>query len=131
MAVIGIVAFQPVIYRQFYFRNWLPDKIWMIFSASLAAQLTTFPIVIFYFKQLPLLFFLSNLIAIPLAVFILYTGLLMFVLSFWPLTSAMLGDLLNNVITICNHFFMLLEKLPFTSWKGLHIIPAEIALLYL
>ena len=67
LAVIGIVYFQPKIYRLFYVKNWLLDQAWKITAVSLAAQLATFPLGVYYFHQFPVYFFVSNLLVIKTA----------------------------------------------------------------
>ena len=80
-AVLGIVISQPFIVKWFYFKNKFVNAIWQLSSVSLAAQLFTFPICMYYFHQLPLLFLLSNLIAIPLTTIALWTCILLIIIS--------------------------------------------------
>lgn len=74
-AVIGIVALQPRIYQLINIKKiWLLDKIWSLTAVSLAAQLITFPLGLFYFTQFPVYFLISNLVVIPAATLIMYAG---------------------------------------------------------
>ncbi|NOY96160.1 MAG: ComEC/Rec2 family competence protein, partial [Chlorobi bacterium] len=61
-AVFGIVFFQPKIYKLFSPKYWLSDKAWALFSVSVAAQITTFPFILYYFNQYPTYSILSNFI---------------------------------------------------------------------
>ena len=63
LAIIGILWLQQPIYRLIYVKNLLIDKIWQMASVTLAAQLTAFPICIYYFHQFPNLFLIANLVA--------------------------------------------------------------------
>ena len=83
-AVIAIVAIQPTIYQIWQPKNKIADNIWGITTVSVAAQLGTAPLGLFYFHQFPNYFIITNLIAIPLATLILYAGFLSVILS--PLT---------------------------------------------
>ncbi len=67
IAVLGIVYLQPLIYKRIYTRWWLLDKVWAITAVSIAAQIATLPLTLFYFNQFPVYFMLSNLLVIPSA----------------------------------------------------------------
>ena len=58
-AVLGIVLLQPPIYRIFTIKSKILDKIWTIIAVSIAAQIGTLPITLYYFHQFPNYFFLS------------------------------------------------------------------------
>ena len=64
-AVAGIVIAQRYIYNWFYFSNKLLNETWKLAAVSLSAQIFTLPVCIYYFHQLPVMFLLSNIIAIP------------------------------------------------------------------
>jgi competence protein ComEC len=64
-AVIGIIMFQPVIYGDLNCKVKVINWIWQLTAVSIAAQLGTFPISLFYFKQFPTYFLLGNIFAIP------------------------------------------------------------------
>ncbi|MEW6686988.1 MAG: DNA internalization-related competence protein ComEC/Rec2 [Candidatus Edwardsbacteria bacterium] len=72
-ATLGIIALTPKIQKglinqtsTFLKFPWLDKWVLLPFSVSLAAQLTTTPLVAFYFYKLPIISLLSNLIIIPL-----------------------------------------------------------------
>ncbi|GAB2778141.1 competence protein ComEC [Hymenobacter luteus] len=97
LAVLSIVYLQPRIARwlqpQAYFlerqRPWQPktvrkswqwlgkglDYVWQATALSLAAQVATFPLGLFYFHQFPLSFLASNLVAVPISSLAVYVGL--------------------------------------------------------
>ena len=72
LAVVGIVIFQKPIYNLIYIKNKRADKVWKLMAISLAAQILTFPICIYYFHQFPNLFLITNIIAVPLSSIILF-----------------------------------------------------------
>jgi len=94
-AVLSIVFFQPYIYKLFVFQRWIPDKIWALSSVSIAAQLGTMPIGLFYFHQFPNYFFLTNILVIPLASIILYLAVILFAVSFIPFLNAAVAFVLK------------------------------------
>jgi competence protein ComEC len=130
LAVLGIVIFQKYIYNWFYFKNKILNAGWKIASVSLAAQLLTLPLCIFYFHQFPLLFLLSNMIAIPLSTLALWGCIAIVTMSAIPLAALYLGKLVGGVIWLLNHFVILIDSIPFSLWNGLSISIAGTVLLY-
>ncbi|MDO9634522.1 MAG: ComEC/Rec2 family competence protein [Paludibacter sp.] len=84
-AVIGIVYFQPKIASLWYVKHKLLKWWWDLTSVSMAAQIATLPLALYYFHQFPNYFLLTNYIAIPLATLIIYFAVAFLVLSpiFW------------------------------------------------
>jgi competence protein ComEC len=74
LAVLAILFIQPHISSLFYSKWWLFRKSWDLLAVSIAAQLGTFPLAIYYFHQFPNLFILTNLLVIPLSFIILIGG---------------------------------------------------------
>ena len=130
LAVLSIIFFQPKLYRLWDIENWLGDKVWQLTTVSAAAQLGTMPITLYYFHQFPVYFFLSNLVVIPFATFILSGCMLMYALSFLPLIPQLLGKVLYYIIHIQNYLLNSLQSLPFSVLKGLSISFWESMLLY-
>ncbi|TGE25341.1 ComEC family competence protein [Hymenobacter aquaticus] len=59
--------------------GWLADWIWQATALSLAAQVATFPLGLYYFHQFPLSFLASNLVAVPISSLAVYVGLVLLV----------------------------------------------------
>lgn len=51
LAVLGIVSVQPIIYKLWKPKYLVTDKLWQIFTVTLAAQAGVVPISLFYFHQ--------------------------------------------------------------------------------
>lgn len=130
-AVLGIVYFQPKFYRLLYVKNYLLDKAWAITCVSLAAQLATFPIGILFFYQFPSYFLISNLVVIPAASVILYTGMLMFLTSIVPPLSMAIGWILNWSIYVLNWMIQQIEVLPGALIQPLSLTIPQTILIYL
>ena len=81
LAVFGIIWIQPILFKLWKPKLWLFNKLWNLFSVSIAAQIGVLPISLFYFHQFPSLFILSNLIIIPCLASILIGGILIIILS--------------------------------------------------
>ena len=72
LAVLSLVIFYQPIYRSVYVPWKIPDLVWQLLAGTIAAQILTLPICLYYFRQFPVLFLLSNLVAVPLSTLILY-----------------------------------------------------------
>ena len=103
LAVLSIVYLQPRIVRlvdaRAWFDNrrrswqppavqklwragaWSAETVWQATALSLAAQVATFPLGLYYFHQFPLSFLFSNLVAVPLSSAAVYVGLILLVLK--------------------------------------------------
>ncbi|WP_242917036.1 ComEC/Rec2 family competence protein [Pontibacter liquoris] len=130
LAVIGIVYLQPRFYRLLEFDNWLLDKVWVLFTVSLAAQLITFPLSLLYFHQFPVYFWLANLVVVPLSTLALYTGLVALALGWVPVAGALLFKLHTGVIWTMNELNIVLTHLPQAVINGIHISAWQTGLLY-
>ena len=120
LAVVGIIVFQRPIYNLVYIKNKWVDEVWKLVSVSLAAQVLTFPICIYYFHQFPMLFLLANIIAVPLSSIILYAEIGLIIVAWIPVINIYAGKitawlvwLMNTVIIWINHFsFAVWDKIP-------------------
>jgi competence protein ComEC len=131
IAVFGIVYFHPKLYGLFTFNNWLGDKIWSISCISIAAQLATFPLSMYYFSQFPVYFLVSNLIVIPGAMALLVIGLALIVSGFISsFLGSMFGWLLTKSIFFLNKGIFLIDQLPNSLITGLHLTSIEVWLSY-
>ncbi|MGI4875248.1 MAG: ComEC/Rec2 family competence protein [Janthinobacterium lividum] len=67
----------PVVRRLWQGSAWLADKAWQLTALSIAAQMATFPLGLYYFHQFPFSFLLSNLIAVPISSVAVYVGVVL------------------------------------------------------
>jgi competence protein ComEC len=129
-AVLGIVYLQPKLYNLFRPSNWLLDKIWAITTVSIAAQLATFPLGMYYFHQFPNYFLLSNLFVIPLATFIINGGILLFVISAIPVFPSYISWGVNKLLIFLNLSVKWVESLPYSLSLGISISQVETVIIY-
>lgn len=131
LAVLSIVYFQPLIYPLIFIDNRIGDYFWKLTSVSLAAQIGTLPISLYYFHQFPSYFFLSGLIVIPAAMLILSIGLLLLFVSFISSTlAAFVGLVLYTIIGWVNSCIFIIQQLPFSLISGIWISFFAVLLLY-
>ena len=122
LAVLGIVSVQPILYKLWKPKYLVTDKLWQIFTVTLAAQAGVVPISLFYFHQFPGLFFISNIVVIPFLGLILGFGLLIIALAlmnalpnFMVIAYSFIIDSLNAFIAwVANFEDFLLRDIPFT-----------------
>ncbi|WP_452221765.1 ComEC/Rec2 family competence protein [Lacinutrix salivirga] len=105
LAVFAIVSIQPLLYNLISFRIWVIDKLWQIFTVTLAAQFGVIPISLYYFHQFPGLFWLSNLVVIPFIGIILAFGILIISLALLKILPQILANIFGFLISLMNSFF--------------------------
>ncbi len=132
LAVLGIVYLFPRIYGLIHVNNYLLDKVWGVSSVSLAAQISTAPLSLFYFHQFPTYFLISNLVVIPAAFIILLMGLPMLAIGAFSSTMGnVLSWLLGKIIWLLNTLVQNIEALPASKLDWLMATPFETLLIYI
>ncbi|MDP4210317.1 MAG: ComEC/Rec2 family competence protein [Bacteroidota bacterium] len=131
LAVISIVIFHPFIYEWFEFDSWFGDQLWSMVAVTLAAQVLTTPISLFYFHQFPNLFLLSNVIMIPLSTVIMYFAMFLISSSGFGWIAGVMGKVFNWLVWLLNKVVFTIEALPYALTKGVYITLADVVLCYL
>ncbi len=119
LAVFTIVWIQPLLYKL-----WSPDLkfidyFWQIFTVTIAAQVGVAPLSLFYFHQFPGLFFLSNLIIIPVLGLILGLGLLVIFLALINALPEFIVKLYGQIIDRLNYFVGWVAEQEAFIFKGI------------
>jgi len=169
LAVLSIVYLQPRIAGWFDLRDWslsrlrpwqprwqqkawrltgrLLDATWQATALSLAAQVATFPLGLFYFHQFPLSFLLSNLIAVPISSGAVYVGIVLLVVKGLTTLAALalpaaavpvldwapraVAWLFENMIWLFNEYiFWIGRALPGALIAGIHITAPQAWLIF-
>lgn len=110
LAVFSIVAIDPRLYELWKPKNWLLDKYWHTLTVTLSAQLGIIPISLYYFNQFPSLFFLSNLVIIPVLGIVLGLGILVILLATTNLLPHILAEIYGVIISSMNVFVSWVSK---------------------
>lgn len=131
IAVIAIAALYKPIYSLWVPRWKVPDYLWQIMAVSLAAQIGTAPLSMFYFHQFPNYFLASNLVVILLVTPIFYLALATILLSFVPLISHWLAFLTTYSIKLMNFLVGYFQLLPYSLTEGISFGPFFLLLLIL
>ena len=130
LAVVGIVYLQRPLYLLWEPTSLFWDRVWQVTCVSLAAQLATFSLSLFYFHQFPVYFLFSNLLVIPLSSVVLVVGVLLLVVSPLAWLAGVVGLLLQFTISLLNGIVFFVEGLPFSVINGVHITAVQCALLF-
>lgn len=121
VAVASILCIHPVIFGSLDVRNRMGRWCWGAMSVSIAAQLGTAPLVMYYFSNFSVYFLLANLVVSLVVPLIIYTSVLMSVVSPFPTLCGMCTALLNFQVSVLNGVAEWTSALPFSSFslKGL------------
>lgn len=130
-AVLGIVLLQPHFQKLFIPANKFEKYLWSIITVSLAAQLATGPISLMYFHQFPNYFLITNLIVIPLAGVLIYSGLAFVLLSQIPLLGTLASTILVWELKFLNSAVGLIEGLPGAVSRDIYLPGLPTFLLYM
>ena len=130
LAVLSLMIFYSVIYHRLYIANPLLDAVWKLMAGTLAAQILTFPLCVYYFHQFPWLFLFTNLLAVPATTCILYAEIILVAFSSIASVATLLGTLISHSITWLNQGILFASRLPFAVWKGLQIDFFQMILLF-
>ena len=121
VAIIGIVTLHPLIRKLVRTKNRMLRWAWEATSVSLAAQLTTAPLVVFYFHQFPLYSLLTSLVAIPM----LSVLITIFVISVPFISVGVLEEVFNFMLVklalLMNGFMEFISSLPAAVLEGLQL----------
>jgi competence protein ComEC len=112
LAVLGIVLLQKPIEHLMYFKHRFVRMIWSMASVTLAAQIATLPVCIYYFHQFPTYFLISNLVVVPLSTLILFAEILLLFFNWMPGISIW-SMCIEGLIVCMNGFIKWMSGLPF------------------
>jgi competence protein ComEC len=100
--------------------KWL-DHVWKLAAISIAAQVLTFPVCIYYFHQFPNLFLLTNIIAVPLSSIILYAEIGLVSLAAIPGIGFYLGKIVALLVAAMNTVILFFNGFPYSVWDKISL----------
>jgi competence protein ComEC len=131
LAVAGIVLLYKPVYNLYITSNTIVDKIWSIVAVSIAAQMITFPLSLYYFHQFPNYFMVTNILVVPLSTLIIYCGILLLILGSVPFVSFYMAKILIALVWLLNSSIHFIEGWPFAVTRGLYINFEQTICIYL
>lgn len=129
-AIAGILLFMKPIYRLVYCTNRLLDIAWEMTSITLAAQVFTLPLILYYFHQFPNLFLFTNFIAVPLSGFILYGELALLLSYKIPLLNSFCGTAVTYMIRWMNGVITSTGRVPWAVTDQISFGLADAIMVY-
>jgi competence protein ComEC len=111
-AVIGIHLFYPLLNKMMPMDNPILVFLWSNFCISIAAQITTLPILLYYFHQLASMVLISNFIMVPLSTLLLYALALLVIAPNMLGLPKLMGQIIEMYIIGLNKAISKLEALP-------------------
>ncbi|HWY39147.1 MAG TPA: ComEC/Rec2 family competence protein [Bacteroidia bacterium] len=130
IAVLGIIYLYPYFYNMLTFSSGWLDKVWALCAVSMAAQLATFPITVYYFHQFPALFLLTNLVLIPVSTFVMYGGMLVLLFCKAVFFSKTLVWCTGLLVKFMNASALFFDGLPFCVIDNIHLSVINMLLMY-
>ena len=130
-AVLSMLLFYRPVYRLWPQAGWLRNKAWQAVAASIAAEILTAPLVIYYFHNFPLLFIVANLLSVVLVGGLaLVGGMAIIAFSWLPPLAAIIGDCVSALVGLFNTLIVWLQALNPVSFQYLQIGAAALVLSY-
>jgi competence protein ComEC len=129
LAVLSIVTFQPYLSKTLWKpRNKILGYFHDVITVSFAAQIGVLPLSLFYFHQFPGLFFVTNLVVIPLVTIILGFGVIALLLALIGAIPAWLIYILDFFLHTMNQYIAWVAQFQSLIFKN---IPANVLIVVL
>ncbi|HEY8389105.1 MAG TPA: ComEC/Rec2 family competence protein [Parasegetibacter sp.] len=129
-AVISIVVFMKPIQGLLCIDNKLMDGLWKLNAVTLSAQILTLPLILFHFHQFPMLFMITNMVAVPLSGIILYLELLLCIFAPISFLAELTGTVTNFLLCYLNKFICAIDSWKWAVADGISINSIQCFLLY-
>ncbi len=130
-AVLGITLFTKQIHNLFYLENKMLNKVWLATCVTLAAQIFTLPVVLYNFRQFPILFLITNLLVVALSEIILFALLFLVIVGNWASLATLTGKIIQAMLWLMNSIIQHTEKIPLSLMKDIKIDTVQAWMLYL
>ena len=109
----------------------IAEILWGMVSVSVSAQITTAPLVAYYFGRFSCYFLLTNFIVIPCATIIIYLALAILITSAIHPVNALLLSCIGYVSNFMNYAVKAIASLPYASIENIHVNAIEVVCIYI
>lgn len=130
LAVLGILVLYPWLKRRLHFRLRVFQWLWEATAVSVAAQVYTLPLTLYYFHQFPNYMLLANPVVGLISMPLLPVGLLLLFLFKVPVAGFLLAGLFKGLIMAMNASVYYVHTLPAAVTYGLALSVTGVILLY-
>lgn len=130
-AVLSLLLFYQPVYRLWSPPTRIGRWLWQAVAASIAAELLTAPLGIYYFHNFPLFFIIANILAMILLSFLaLAGGMAVIVLSWLPVVAQGIAACITMLVRLFNFLMLTLQRYNPVSLHYLQLSLVELLLLY-
>lgn len=130
-AVASLLLFEPHIEKAIHPTSKIGEKTWQLVSVSIAAQLGTVPLILYYFSRFSVYFILSGFIVIPLSSLIMYSSIILLLSSPFKTLHPIFSSIVEELTETMNKALIWIEKLPYAAIDGVWIYVTEIIIFYI
>jgi len=130
-AVLGILFFARPIEKSLYLKNKFLQMSWQMCSITLAAQMLTLPLLLYYFHSFPNLFLIANWIAVPVSGLILYMLIGLLLVAPFSFIAIPLGGCIDWLLLQLNQLIEKTASLPFALTEYIQINGWQMLLIFI
>jgi competence protein ComEC len=119
LAVLGIVFYRSKFQDVWKTRNKILKPLWALLTVSLAAQLVTTPLSLYYFNYFPNYFWISNIIIVPMVSWVIYLACGLFLVYQIPVVNELAATLLTFMLRLTNEIIVFVHRLPYSQIENI------------
>ena len=131
LALLSILLFYNYLYKLCRFNLSIVRRIWSVLSVSMAAQLGTAPLVMYYFSNFSVYFLLANIVVAMLVPCIIYTTFFFLLINIFTSIPQWMITTLDEMVKILSDFACWIVTLPYASFSIKSMSQVEVWGLYL
>ncbi|WP_337968292.1 ComEC/Rec2 family competence protein [uncultured Flavobacterium sp.] len=113
LALFFILWLQPILKNLWTPKHKITIYIWNALTVSFAAQIGTLPVCLYYFHQFPGLFFVTNIIILPVLSFIMIAGIIVMIIAVFyspPVIFVVIFEKSIYLLNLMIHFVATFES---------------------
>ncbi|RDK89084.1 ComEC/Rec2 family competence protein [Marinirhabdus gelatinilytica] len=131
LAVFAILWIHPKLYKLYRPKFYVDRLFWNIITVSTAAQLGIVPLSLYYFHQFPGLFFVTNIVVLPVLGILLGAGLLLVFLAACNTLPGFFAEGYNYSLQLLNNFISWVAGQELFLWENIPFSKAMVLVSYL
>lgn len=100
-------------------------------AVSLAAQIATAPLAAYYFGRFSCYFFIANIVAVPLAMLLLYSALAVVAMTWIPPLQHLAAWAMQSLVQLLNDVLRAITMLPGASIENIRLGTVQLVMIYI
>jgi competence protein ComEC len=130
LAVLSLVLFYKPIHKLYQPTNKVVKGVWAAIAASLAAEILTAPLAVYYFHLFPLLFVVANVLAYLFMGVVLIAGMSLIAISPFASVAKLLAAGITALVKFFNYLVYAMQGLNPQSFRFLQINVLQLAMVF-